>query len=501
MTREQVVEAVDFTEPADPPPPPPPERVHTIELTLAPEDAAAFGRRRDLARAAPSRPVRLIWMDDPESSLANVGQIIGRTGRLWRVEALEPGHAADWPPCSPEPILDEALSADALRQTPPFDATPVAAFDGRRNHYRRGEVSIDLLHGSFRGLLDNRPACRLRLSGPATDIAATLAALTEFRIGVPRAALAREALAVAKGSPLPPRHLGGPALDADTGLSDGLSRIIGHLLDALLYWTDLYQRDARVEAVHQGRVATRRLRSALSLYKHALPSAELTEANAALQHCAATLGAARDWDVFLLGAGTRVEEAAATDTRMAALLRAAKRRRQLAHAELSAFLAGPAFRRLELALGLAASLRPWERGMDHETLTIATADFAASALERRSKRVRRRGRSLDTLPLPELHEFRKDCKRLRYAAEFFAPAFPAKSVKPFLKKLAALQEELGTLNDTAVVSHLMAQLGRAGGGYAAGVVEGWASVAAHPVRRRIMQKWKQFRSESPFWTV
>ena len=115
------------------------------------------------------------------------------------------------------------------------------------------------------------------------------------------------------------------------------------------------------------------------------------------------------------------------------------------------------------------------------------------------KRVRKGGRGVAELPIPALHELRKDCKRLRYAAEFFAPSFPKGAVKSFTKQLAALQEELGALNDAAVASALMAQLGRAGRGYAGGIVEGWAGAAAGPARQRIRRAWKRFRAEPAFW--
>src|SRR5206468_2775350 len=110
------------------------------------------------------------------------------------------------------------------------------------------------------------------------------------------------------------------------------------------------------------------------------------------------------------------------------------------------------------------------------------------------KRVRKAGRGLAGLPLPALHELRKDCKRLRYAAEFFAPGFPKSGTKPFSKRLAKLQEELGHLNDVAVASALMAQLGRGGRGYAGGIVEGWAGAAVPPARQRVRKAWRRFRA-------
>ena len=49
------------------------------------------------------------------------------------------------------------------------------------------------------------------------------------------------------------------------------------------------------------------------------------------------------------------------------------------------------------------------------------------------------------------HELRKELKKLRYAAEFLSPLFPAKRVDPFLKRLKKLQTVFGDLNDAATV--------------------------------------------------
>ncbi len=123
-------------------------------------------------------------------------------------------------------------------------------------------------------------------------------------------------------------------------------------------------------------------------------------------------------------------------------------------------------------------------------------------LAHRAKRVRRRGRDLTSLPIPELHELRKDCKRLRYAAEFFSGGFGSKAVKPFVKRLATLQEELGALNDAAVAAQLVGQLGRPGRGYAGGLVEGWAGAATDAsARADIAKAWKRFRATPSFWSA
>lgn len=471
----------------------------TLEFLIRPDDLTALARLPALARATPSRSVRLLWHDDDAQTLAAHGLSLVRDGPSWQIDRLAPDSQHDWPACTPAPVLSRATDPADLSPTIPFDVAPVSAFDGRLRAYRAGDVAVAVLHGTVRGVVETRPAGRLMLTGTVASLAGLLPKLTTLGLSVPRASLAREAIAAARSTPTPARHLGAPGLSGDISVGDGLAAIISHLLDALLFWTDTFRSQRDPEAIHQARVATRRLRSALSIYEPAAPCAELAEAAAAVKHCAATLGAARDWDVFLAGAGTTLSEASGNDPRILLLLRAATRRRDTAYADLSHYLESAEFRHLEMLLGTAAALRPWNRDEPDPALQAPTSPFAIVALTRRLKRVRHRGRDIEALPIAELHELRKDCKRLRYAAEFFAPAFPHKRTKPFLRSLGAVQEELGALNDAAASGQLMAQLGRAGRGYAGGMVDGMAAAAALPTRAGIVKSWKSFKRAHPFW--
>ena len=79
-------------------------------------------------------------------------------------------------------------------------------------------------------------------------------------------------------------------------------------------------------------------------------------------------------------------------------------------------------------------------------------------LSRRLKRVAAAGEGLDGLAPELLHDVRLLAKRLRYAAEIFAPLWPGKATRRFLERLAALQQELGMLNDGAVAAGLLDEL-------------------------------------------
>ena len=470
-----------------------------LELALAPTDLRALPRLPGLERLGPSRPATLVWHDSADGALARQHLALVREGRSWRLERLRPGHGKDWPAATPPPLLDQGSSPAALRPAPPFDAVPIATLQARRRNYRAHGAELEVLHGTVRGSAASRTLCRLRLAGPPFALAEAASALaSQLALSVPRASLALEAITAAKGAAAPARHLGSPIIPAELSVSEGLALIVGHLLDVLLHWTDRWRHDSEPESVHQARVATRRLRSALSLYKRAAFCPELESAGAGLRRCASRLGAARDWDVFLEGTGARLASLHEGDPRVTSLLRTAQRRRAEAYAELRAYLASAEFRELEIGLGCAASLRPWEGGAP-SGLDRSIKQLASELLDRRLRRVRKDGRGIAALPTPALHELRKDCKRLRYAAEFFSDGFPTRETKAFLKRLAFLQEELGALNDSAVAASLTAQLGRAGRGYAGGIVEGWASAGDAQARKSVRKAWKTFRTAPLFW--
>jgi CHAD domain-containing protein len=61
------------------------------------------------------------------------------------------------------------------------------------------------------------------------------------------------------------------------------------------------------------------------------------------------------------------------------------------------------------------------------------------------------GRAIDDdSPAADLHELRKVGKELRYLLEFFASLYPAEVVKPFVKTLKGLQDQLGRFQDREV---------------------------------------------------
>jgi CHAD domain-containing protein len=477
----------------------------SLEFTLDPADLLRLAKWGSM-RAGRSFPTTIDWHDTEDGALAKTGRCLANAGTLWRLAPLHPETAITVPPPQAE-----ARSLALLPGGMPPGIAPSARFTGYRRALRwtegQDDVALHVLDGRFDAPAQRRKPpehCRITLNGPRAALPSLAIAIAhDMRLGVPRWGLAEQALAAARGETPPPRALGAPQVAEGQPVTDSLATIAGHLLDTMLHWAHQVPAARTPEPVHQMRVATRRLRSALSIYKPVAACPDLAALAVTLKFCAARLGTARDWDVFIDGLGAQLAAAFPGDPRCTAMLRAAARRRRNAYTELRSFLAGPDFRTLTVALACAATLRPWEDavpgGESPPALQQDTAHFAATVLAKRMKRVRQAGRGIETLPIPALHELRKDCKRLRYAAEFFSSLFPTKKTKRFLQRLADLQEELGLLNDSAAVSGLMAQLGRLERSYAAGLVEGFSAAHAGTARERIEQAWKRFKATAPFW--
>jgi CHAD domain-containing protein len=485
-----------------------------LELVLSPEAAARLPHLKLLAplkqARARNRPVRVIWHDSPDAALAADGLALAERRDGWRLERMHPGPEL-WPPATPAPVLAEAPDRAGLGDGLPEPLLPTASFAGRAFGLsllvEDAAVELTLLIGAVRSVVDEHPAARLLLSGPEREtVRLALVLAAELELSVPRGSLAGDAIAVARGIAPAPRRLGAPSVPEDGSVADAFAHLTGHLTDVILHWAPIAAAEADgPEPVHQMRVGVRRLRSVLSVFASATACPSVVEAGAGLKALGAVLGPARDWDVFTAGVGAHVAAAFPAERAMARLMEAAERYRRQGYADLRRFIDDPAFRLLAIRLAALSATRLWEQEIgDGERAVLDTPlpDFAAAALNRRLKRVLAPGNDIAHLEPDELHAIRLHAKRLRYASEFFAPLFPGKATRRFIRRLAELQEDLGTLNDGAVAAGLLAQLPNGGAerAFAIGLVRGFVAAASRGARKEIVDVWRDFRKQEPFWT-
>ena len=481
-----------------------------LDLRLHPDDVRPLLRRFTAGRG---QALSIRWHDTPDGALA--GQRLVLTERrqvratLWRLEPLVPDADRMWPCGAPPPAIGEGPTRAALDGALPADPTQlVASFRGRVRALTSPDPAqprIGLLQGTLHARTAAQPVCRLAIAGSPSAVAAMAAGLAQdLRLCVAATSLAAGALALA-GRELPEDPLGAPALSPGFSVSDAFAFACAHLGQVILHYAPLAAAGEGTEPVHQMRVAMRRLRSALALFRRMVACDELDAAKDGLRILARALGPARDWDVFVTGTGEAVSTAFPTDAAITRLAAAARRRRDACYADLREVLDAAPFRRLGITLAVLAAARPWEAaaapvfGANDPPPTLQ--EFAGRALARRLRHLADVGDDIAALPDDTLHTIRLRTKRLRYGAEMLAPLYPKREARRYLRRLGVLQERLGHLTEGAVAAALMAELGRATArGYAAGVVSGFVAARAGNTRARIGKSWRKFRRLEPFWS-
>jgi CHAD domain-containing protein len=158
-------------------------------------------------------------------------------------------------------------------------------------------------------------------------------------------------------------------------------------------------------------------------------------------------------------------------------------------------------------IGLASSLavQRWREHpeSDAAALLAPARVYAQGELERRYEQVRKRGRNLGTLSAEGLHQLRIAIKKLRYSVDFFASLFNADAIKRFRSRLSRLQDVLGTLNDAAMLRHLVESACKVESepalAEARGIVLGWRAGRSGALKDELDRFWKGFRRSETYW--
>ena len=251
--------------------------------------------------------------------------------------------------------------------------------------------------------------------------------------------------------------------------------------------------DIDPEFLHDLRVAVRRTRSVLGESRDVLAADACAWARDEFGWLGTVTSPARDLDVLVAAwpqycSGLPDDVVEATAPALELVLAD----REQAHATLAADLASN--RVNDISTGWRTWLHDPEPFDGARSRAAAeTGTFVAHRLRRAHERVLTQGRSItDASPAVELHELRKDAKRLRYIAECFEPIVPRRARRDLVARLKLLQDTLGLHQDLDVhAAHLGALLPRlrhAPSGAA-------ASNALHRVIAEVEQRCALVRSE------
>lgn len=297
------------------------------------------------------------------------------------------------------------------------------------------------------------------------------------------------------------------ALPEDASAAGALAQIVGECVEQIERNVDgvLHRHDP--EYVHQLRVGTRRLRSALVLARPHVPDEPLARLASEARWLAQALGEVRELDVLLGETLAPLQDAghgasgSALAPLVAPLAKQAGSRRRTAQRVAREALRSPRFLRLLLDLGAWRAtplLGADPAGPGGQALAAPARTFARDVLARRHRKLLSAGDRLAEATAEERHAVRIAAKRMRYAAEFFASCFPDKRVRAFVDALAGLQDVLGLGNDETVA---LAWSSRLAGAAAPSTfaLAGWAFAQARHREGELAKAWKRLAGARPFW--
>jgi triphosphatase len=269
--------------------------------------------------------------------------------------------------------------------------------------------------------------------------------------------------------------------------------------------------------VHEMRVGMRRLRTAISLFSDMLAGAETEKMKTELKWVTEQLGPARELDVFVGRVVKRARGHATNKSGIGLVAEDFQKKRIGAFAKAKNAIGSARFRQLVLDATAWIEVGDWTRKADDASLSLRerpVCEAAAAELRRRSKKIRKQGAELATLDPRRRHKLRINAKKLRYATEFFAVAFPGKKSerrrKKFAAKLKKLQSALGDLNDIVVHEGLAKQTiaaratgakrRRAKRAFAAGRLSGREEARFASTMKDAGRAHAAFVKTPPFWT-
>jgi inorganic triphosphatase YgiF len=472
-----------------------------IELKFEIPAAAVPQLENHPAFAGPAEVVRLrsVYFDTPGHDLRNAGvslRVREAEGRVVQTVKARTGSGGirrgEWEASLSAPRPDvEALAhtpaAEVLNGHAAADLTPVFATTVERalRLWREAgslvELSLDQgeidagperepIHELELELKSGRPQALFSL---ARDLARTVPIRLSFDSKAERGyrLAGHEGAAAFKAESL--------ALSAETATAEAFRRVARGCLAQISGSAEFLRRVRAPESLHQTRVGLRHLGAALAAFRPVVEDAAFARLRAEAKWLAGELDQARDLDVFIADCVEPDEVGRPGDPGLAAFRSRLSAAQARAYDRASAAVDSRRFADFLLEAAAWVELGAWTSdprpgGWPGDE---PVAGFGAASLQRLHRRVRRAARRFGDLDPEGRHRLRIKAKKLRYAAEFFGPAFQEHPKRRwrYTAALRAVQESLGTLNDVAVAGEVALKAVGARGAetaFAAGLVVG-----------------------------
>lgn len=215
------------------------------------------------------------------------------------------------------------------------------------------------------------------------------------------------------------------------------------------------------EFLHDLRVAVRRTRSALTQIKGVFDASATDTFKKRLAWMGEITGPSRDMDVFLLGYDKYLESLPERFHQdLVPLHIFLENHQRMEHQSMLKKINSPHFRK---------SLKEWRTFLQTPAEDSNQAANAANPVQHLAnkriykmfKQVIKLGMAItERSPAEDLHQLRKECKKLRYLMEFFQGLYPKKKIAVLIKSLKKLLDNLGTIQDFEVQAEKLREYAR-----------------------------------------
>jgi triphosphatase len=328
------------------------------------------------------------------------------------------------------------------------------------------------------------------------DLAMTLAEDFSLRLDfVSKAEKGFRALLEEKPDPLKAAPINSKSLaNFDGAVAAIFSNTLAHFM---ANWACLRETDDP-ESVHQMRIALRRMRCALSIFKRALPNAGFGALRVDAGRLASAFGPVRNADAIRISV-LQGPLASADRPENSDALRGTMEKRRIAAYVLARFeiesLAATLF-----VLNVQSLLAhdDWREGAKQK---MPARKFFKAELSRLRARVLKRGKAASVSDQAR-HKLRIALKNLRYGVDFFDLFGNGKRRQAYKKRMSALQDLLGMRNDIVVAKTYLKALREETGPEAERALEfirGWFACDAAAADSEISKAIKKFKRMEPFW--
>ncbi|MHB8886502.1 MAG: CYTH and CHAD domain-containing protein [Methylovirgula sp.] len=450
-------------------------RAISLHFTLASEDVSRCAESLDRLSGvkATHEQIRAVYLDTPDYAIAGLGLAFGirrrsGTGKYggWKrfVEPLSPA----------TPKAARRARASCLRQATAIDVVAQAETQRWLWSFFCGGTLIEARLERANIVMNGKTAVlgslSLRCDAPNAAFLRFVAEICEpDRLRLSAASDLARAYRLCDGPSASYVAAFAPNLDADMDAGAAFRTIATACFDQFLLNEALIRATGNHEAVHQCRVALRRLSACLRFFSGFIGGTDYETLRADLKKLGTYLRDARDLDVMI--ADVIAPKLAADPTCGAnALMCEIEARHKMAHADLVAALCAPSSAALFLRFALWLEAGDWTGFTDQKSVKRRhepIAKYAREKFEKMHGKFVARCADLGEMDKDDRHRTRIHAKNLRYDTEFFTGLADSKSARKrmlaFIHAVKSLQTVLGDWNDILMARQFLSGFGQTTG--------------------------------------